>query len=81
WESIVPDSYNDWLNQRDDEFNKFIKIGDKKERENTIFESYSLGIATGRDAWVYNFSLEKLKFNLTGFIDFYNSELKRYSEY
>lgn len=81
WESIVPDSYNDWLNQRDDEFNKFIKIGDKKERENTLFESYSLGIATGRDAWVYNFSLEKLKFNLTGFIDFYNSELKRYSEY
>ncbi len=32
WHEITPDVYHDWINQRDDSFNEFILVGDKKKR-------------------------------------------------
>ncbi|WP_228277404.1 Eco57I restriction-modification methylase domain-containing protein [Acinetobacter haemolyticus] len=32
WVTITPDTHNDWVNQRDDSFNEFIEIGNKKVR-------------------------------------------------
>ena len=79
WQSITPDVYSDWLNQRDDSFSHFIEMGNKKDKNvNAIFDNYSLGVATNRDAWCYQSSKNKIKSNLTGFIDVYNSELDRY---
>jgi predicted helicase len=79
WQSITPDKHNDWLNQRDDGFYDYISIGDKKDKnEVTIFENYSRGLASARDAWVYNYSKSKLTQNVSNMIDFYNSELERY---
>lgn len=79
WQEITPDKYNDWLNQRDDRFYAYISIGDKKDKnEVTIFENYSNGLKTNRDAWVYNYSKSKLAQNVSSMIDFYNSELERY---
>ncbi|EGR2288408.1 damage-inducible protein, partial [Vibrio parahaemolyticus] len=59
WEEIIPDAYGDWLNQRDDSFEKYIIVGskDKKSKsEIVMFPNFSRGLESGRDAWVYNSS-------------------------
>lgn len=79
WQSITPDKHNDWLNQRDDGFYEYISLGDKKDKSSIIlFENYSSGLKTNRDAWIYNYSKSKLTQNVSSMIDFYNNELERY---
>jgi predicted helicase len=80
WREIVPDEYHDWINQRDDSFYEFIQIGDKKDKEAiTLYDNYSRGVATSRDAWCYNFSKNIMKSNMQRMVDFYQSEVVRYS--
>jgi predicted helicase len=79
WMSIKPNQHHDWIGQRDDSFNKFISLGDKKPADKTlIFRNYSSGIKTNRDAWCYNFSKKTLASNIQRTIDFYNQEVARY---
>ncbi|MCP1772525.1 putative helicase [Neisseria perflava] len=84
WQTITPDSFNDWLNQRDVNFNQYPILGHKPKKgemkEFVIFENYSRGAETGRDAWVYNFSDGRLSENMQKMIEFYNSEVQRYQE-
>ncbi|MDQ8906194.1 DEAD/DEAH box helicase [Acinetobacter nosocomialis] len=76
WSKIIPDTYNDWLNQRDESFNEFIAIGNKKDKSaNTLFENYSLGVGTNRDAWCYQSNKSKLNQNIIKTINFYNRNL------
>lgn len=81
WNTIVPDQYGDWLNQRDDSFGDHIVLGSKgKDAEKLVlFENYSNGVKTQRDAWAYNFSQEALILNMNKLIDTYNSELERFN--
>ena len=80
WMEIVPDKHYDWINQRDDSFDEFIKMGDKKNKiEKTIFVTYSNGIKTNSDAWCYNSSQSKVSRNMYKVIEFYNSETERYA--
>ncbi|WP_075916382.1 type ISP restriction/modification enzyme [Bartonella apis] len=82
WKKIVPDSYHDWLNQRDGCFRNFPAMGNKKNKQRlTIFKLYSSGIVSGRDAWVYNASKTKLLQNVQRMTEFYNQEIDRYSRY
>lgn len=79
WQIITPDNHGDWLNQRDESFANHISLGDKKNKnEAVIFENYSLGVATNRDAWCYNFSKNCLAKNMQSTINFYSSEVVRY---
>ena len=79
WRLITSDNNNDWLDQADPNFNRFIPLGSKEDRAiDAVFANYSLGITTNRDAWCYNSSLPALKHNIGSMIDFYNSELRRY---
>ncbi len=81
WNRILPDKTHDWLNQRDPEFDRFLMIGSKDKNRNSeprIFENYSMGIVTNRDAWCCNSSAEALKTNIQATIEFYNSEIARY---
>lgn len=78
WTKIKPDSHNDWLNQRDDSFNEFLVIGNKKNKEQiSLFNTFTGGVVTSRDAWVYNQSKHKLLNNIKKTIGFYNNELER----
>lgn len=62
WTEISPNQYNDWLEQRSEDFSNFIKCGDKREKtESTIFETYSMGIKSNRDPWVYNYSKDAIE--------------------
>lgn len=79
WQSITPDQHGDWLNQRDDSFNEYIALGDKKGNALKLFDNFSLGVATNRDAWCYNASKESVSANMTRMIGFYNSEVKRFN--
>jgi predicted helicase len=72
-------NYGGCVNQRNDEFKEFVPFGDKKAQStNQVFSTYSLGVATGKDAWAYNFSESVLRANMGHMIEFYNSEVDRY---
>lgn len=78
WQTIVPDTFGDWLNQRDPNFDNYISIGDKKDKSSiSVFENYSSGVKTNRDAWCYNSSFEKLTANMQGMISQYNQDIKK----
>ena len=79
WRTITPNERQDWINQRTEEFANFPVIGDKSGTEEfALFETYSLGLATGRDAWVTNYSREKLSGNVKKMLNFYNLEVAEY---
>jgi predicted helicase len=79
WEEITPNDNYDWINQRNDNFQKYISLGDKKSKqEKTIFNNYSLGVGTNRDAWAYNFSQDNVSINISRMIDFYNQQVQNY---
>ncbi|EGQ8112505.1 DEAD/DEAH box helicase [Vibrio parahaemolyticus] len=81
WEEIIPDTHGDWVNQRDDSFSNYSKIGskDKNNTELVLFNTYSNGVSTNRDAWCFNSSQHQLVANMKKTIDFYNKETNRYS--
>jgi len=78
WATITPDIHGDWLKQRDQSFGKFVVLGDKKGDDLKIFESFSLGVVTNRDAWCYNASKSVVAENVERMITFYNSEADRF---
>jgi len=74
WTRITPNDQNDWLNQRDTSFDAYMKIGDKRDKSGeTLFETYSRGIATARDAWVYNSSKAALTHTVKSSVDVFNA--------
>lgn len=78
WQRIIPDTHGDWLKQRDESFNRFMVLGDKKGDAAKVFDNFSLGVATNRDAWAYNASKTKLTSNMTAMIGFYSAEVARF---
>lgn len=82
WEAITPNENHDWINQRNDIFESFISLGDKKNKqEKTIFDNYSRGLATSRDTWCYNFSRQLIADNMTRMIKFYNTQVEDFKKY
>lgn len=82
FKEITPNNKGDWINQRNDDFEKLIplKRDPKLKIFNTIFDLNSGGVASGRDPWVYNFSQKTLKQSVQNCIDTYNADLKRFNE-
>lgn len=81
WVTITPNEHGDWLNKRNELFKLYTPIDpDKKfnDRAKSFFTTYAIGVATNRDAWVYNFSKAKVHANMSTMIDFYNQEVERY---
>ncbi|GAA7728060.1 DEAD/DEAH box helicase family protein [Helicobacter pylori] len=81
FKEITPNEKGDWINQRDDGFEKLIPLKrDKKLQNDSIFDINSLGVVSGRDPWVYNFSKDALRCSVQKCIDTYNADLKRFNE-
>ena len=74
WQSIEPDDNNDWLNQRDPNYQKYSVMAGEQD---SVFLSNAVGISTARDLWVYNFSKEQAEYNGSKLISNYKSELDR----
>ncbi len=80
FKEITPNAKGDWINQRDDAFEKLIPLKrDKKLQNDSIFDINSGGVASGRDLWVYNFSPNILTQSVQKCIDTYNADLKRFN--
>ncbi len=81
FKEITPNDKGDWINQRNDAFDKLIPLKRDKNLKifDTIFDINSNGVATGRDPWVHNFSQKTLKQSVQTCIDTYNADLKRFN--
>ncbi len=81
FKEITPNNKGDWINQRNDDFEKLIPLKRDKKLKifNTIFDLNSGGVASGRDPWVYNFSPNTLKQSVQNCIETYNADLKRFN--
>ena len=78
---LHPNEHGDWINQRNAAFGKWISIEPEKKYDaacKSWFLTNSLGLATGRDAWAYNFSKNALKQNVEKMQHAYNGEVERY---
>ncbi|GAA7740176.1 hypothetical protein JP0165_09640 [Helicobacter pylori] len=78
FETITPNAKGDWINQREDGFEKLIPLKRDKNSK-SVFDINSNGVATGRDPWVYNFSPDALMQNVQKCMDTYNADLKRFN--
>ena len=75
WQILKPNESGDWINQRDDLFQRFAPLGDKRDRTvDPVVDLYSLGIITARDAWAYNFSKPAMLANMRRTVDFYTQQ-------
>ena len=78
WQIIKPDVHHDWLNQRRNDFSKYLPIGSKSVKSglnnHAIFKTYSAGIKTNRDTWAYNSSVSVLIKNIKQHINYCNEQ-------
>lgn len=72
WQEIIPDENNDWLNQRDPNYQKYSDLSQE------VFLSSAIGIATNRDIWVSGFSKNRVCKNSERLIRNYNNERLAY---
>ncbi len=80
FKTITPNAKGDWINQREDGFEKLIPLKrDKKLQNPSVFDINSGGVASGHDPWVYNFSPDALMQNVQKCMDTYNADLKRFN--
>ncbi len=81
FETITPNDKGDWINQRNDDFEKLIPLKrDKTLQNDSIFDINSGGVVTNRDPWVYNSSPNILTQSVQKCIDTYNADLKHFNE-
>ena len=85
WQAIQPDVRYTWLTEGlHAEFDTFMPMGTKEAKAakgtaaNVIFKTYSSGVTTSRDAWVYNFNRNALTRNVQGMIGVYNTDVDRW---
>ncbi|MBE3119115.1 MAG: hypothetical protein IMZ50_10220 [Candidatus Atribacteria bacterium] len=81
WEVLQPNEHGDWLSQRNDVFDTLIPIAPEKKfnlKNQSFFNTYSNGVVSSRDAWIYNFSKSELSSNMTRMINFYTSQRKKH---
>ena len=82
WQQIMPDSRHTWLTEGlHAEFDTFLPMGSKEAKNTkggeTIFNLYSLGVATNRDILAYSFNLELLQEQVLTFTEIYNTTVDR----
>ncbi|GAA7823843.1 DEAD/DEAH box helicase [Helicobacter pylori] len=81
FKEITPNEKGDWINQREDGFDKLIPLKrDKKLQNDSVFDINSGSVVSGRDPWVYNFSPNALMLSVQKCIETYNLDLKRFNE-
>ena len=81
WQKLKPNQHGDWLNQRNDAFESFIPLAPEKKFDTaskSVFTTYAIGLASNRDAWVYNFSKTELERNMRRMVEFYNEQQRDY---
>lgn len=85
FEQLSPDKKSNWLNIPDDDFERHLLVASNTSKRaknqaaiETIFQSFSTGIMSGRDDWVYDFDKAKLNEKMKFFSSRYHS-VRKYS--
>ncbi|RKU14540.1 damage-inducible protein [Candidatus Poribacteria bacterium] len=82
WQTITPNKHDEWINQRNEAFEKLYPLGSedakKGKTDDTVFRLYSQGLATGRDAYSYNFSRDACAKNARGMTQTYLAALSEF---
>lgn len=77
WQTIVPDKNNDWINQRDENYELYNSMYDKNDVGKSIYLDQLTGIYSGRDFWVSGFSKISTIDNSKRLVENYSKELER----
>lgn len=75
WTTLDQDKHGDWLDQRDDSYLGFIPLGVQegvKKLPTGLFSTWSCGLQTNRDTWVYSFNRQSLSQHVSKTCTFYN---------
>jgi predicted helicase len=79
FENITPDACNNWINLSENDFELLNPLLDKDVKSNkhdrAIFRNFSLGIATHRDEWVYDFNENSLFEKISFFSEIYSNSI------
>lgn len=82
-QTLAPNDHGDWLSLRNDNFGSFIALEPEKKFDvltPTFFNTYAIGVASNRDAWVYNFSGKLIDEMMYSFIKFYNNQVASFQK-
>ncbi|SES17690.1 type ISP restriction/modification enzyme [Psychrobacillus sp. OK032] len=71
WNKLIPDKNNDWINQRDLDYDMYQCI------DGDYFITKAIGVSTNRDAWVYGFDMHAVQKNTIYMVENYNNEVRR----
>ncbi len=84
FENITPDKNGNWINMADNDWDSLIPSASKEVKsgksKGAIFELHSLGIATNRDEWTYDFNRVSLQNKVQYFITKFNNEVERWKQ-
>ena len=87
FDDVKPNARHDWINQSDNDFDRLIPIASPSTKnaknasqERAIFRHFSLGIATNRDQWAYDWASQSVQRKVRFFCDFFNAEQRRWNE-
>ena len=85
WQRLVPNTRHTWRRtDTEDEFASYLPVGSKESKRakpdqaEAIFKSFSGGVKTNRDMYVYDYSFDGLSKRMRQFVEDYNSEVDRY---
>ena len=87
FDSIVPDAKSYWLDQSHSGFERLVPLANRETKlaksaadEQAVFGLHSLGIATNRDEWTYDFDFDALTEKVLFFSNVYRYEMLRFNE-
>jgi predicted helicase len=82
FDEVQPDRSSNWLNAPGSDFDSFLPIASKAAKaamsasqERALFRTYSLGINSSRDEWVFDLELPNLRAKVTFLSDAFNQSL------
>ena len=85
FDEIQPDVAGNWLNQSNSNFDRLMPLADRQTKlakssseERAVFGLHSLGIATNRDEWTYDFDINVLSNKVRLFCTTYQKEAHRF---
>ena len=81
FEEMRPDVNGNWLNVTANDFHTLLPLASKASKSaaavgnsKTVFQTFSLGVVTARDEWVYDFGKQNLERKVQYLIDAYNAD-------
>ena len=82
WQEIAPDRHHDWIGQRSEAFQSLYPVGSKDAKagrtDEAVFALFSRGLATSRDAYIYNFSRQACADNARRMVDDYMDAVREW---